>query len=94
MDDVQKQARVRAYRLMQWAGAGSTLLIAACLYVYFPDKTLEKATAIGFGVFALLLFLLWKNPVSLWISLGIAGFGLAQIGFLQMLISLEKINEG
>jgi len=40
MDDVQKQARVRAYRLMQWAGAGSTLLIAACLYVYFPDKTL------------------------------------------------------
>jgi len=57
-------------------------------------RVAQKATAIGFGVFALLLFLLWKNPVSLWISLGIAAFGLAQIGFLQMLISLEKVNEG
>jgi len=56
MDEVQKQARVRAYRLMQWAGAGSTLLIAACLYVYFPDRALApfiggSLALVGFGEF-------------------------------------------
>ena len=56
-------------------------------------RVAQKATAIGFGVFALLLYFLWNNPVSIWVSLGIAGFGLAQIGFLQMLISLEQVKE-
>ena len=56
MDDIQKAARVKAFRLMQWAGAGSTLLIAAGLYVYFPDRGLAPIiggilAVVGLGEF-------------------------------------------
>ena len=48
-------------------------------------KVAQIFTAIGFGGVALVLVLLWREPVAKWMALGIAGFGILQIMLFQLL---------
>ncbi|WP_371395987.1 hypothetical protein [Fretibacter rubidus] len=50
-------------------------------------KIAQIFTAIGFGGVALVLFVLWREPVAKWLALGIAGFGVLQIMLFQLLRS-------
>lgn len=45
----------------------------------------QIVTAIGFGGTALMLIIFWKNPVALWLALGIVVFGALQILMFQVM---------
>lgn len=52
------------------------------------DKQYRMAqivTAIGFGAVTLMLIIFWKNPVAIWLALGIAVFGALQILMFQVM---------
>lgn len=53
----------------------------------------QIVTAIGFGVIALALIIFWKNPVALWLALGLAGFAALQILLFQVMRNGNKAKK-